>query len=216
MDAERAATENAESVVDSLRERKQRRTKNDIVRAALELFAQHGYDAVTVTDIARRAEVGRTTFFRYFPDKPDVLFADEADLNILLAAAMDRAARPLGPLGGSLRDAVQVMRAGVLALADGLARQAIASPVRHELVTSHPQLEACTWANQRAYIATATGELMRHGADKETAALAAHLATGCYGQAQAEAVNEPQRLSELTARAFDRLRELGANAPVAS
>lgn len=213
MDAEHGATRNVQAATDSLRARKQSRTRHDIVEAALELFARHGFDAVTVTDIARRAEIGRTTFFRYFPDKQDVLFADEADLNTLLAAAMDDAAAPLGPLGGSLRDCIRVTRAGVLALADALARQAIASPTRHELVTGHPQLEACTWDRQRAYIETATRELVRHGADEGTAGLAAHVATGCYGQARAEAVDEPRRLPEATARAFERLDELGCTTP---
>jgi AcrR family transcriptional regulator len=214
VDAEDIVTRKSLGAADSLRERKQWRTRNDIVSAAMELFAQHGYDAVTVTDIARRAEVGRTTFFRYFPDKQDVLFADEADLHVLLAAAMERAAGPLGPLDRSLSAAVHVVRAGTLALADALAHQALANPARHALVTSHPQLEACTWTKQRAYIATATRELVRHGADEDTAALAAHLATACYGQAQAESVNEPQRLPEVTARAFDRLGELGSATPV--
>lgn len=210
MDAEQVASPSAQATVGSLRERKHSRTRQEIVEAALGLFARHGFDAVTVTDIARRAEVGRTTFFRYFPDKQDVLFADEADLNTLLAGAMDGAAAPFGPLGDSLRDCVGVTRAGLLALADAVARQAIASPARHGIVTGHPQLEASAWSRQRAYIETATRELVRHGADEGTAGLAAHVATGCYGQARAESGDEPQRLPEATTRAFERLNGLSS------
>ncbi|MEK8169354.1 helix-turn-helix domain-containing protein [Streptomyces sp. M19] len=44
-------------------------------RAALELYLEHGYDSVTVTDIAERAGLTRRSYFRYFPDKREVLFA---------------------------------------------------------------------------------------------------------------------------------------------
>jgi Bacterial regulatory proteins, tetR family len=42
-----------------------------VIQAAQELFLERGFDGVSVGDIAERAEVGRTTFFRHFGDKPD-------------------------------------------------------------------------------------------------------------------------------------------------
>lgn len=54
--------------------------KDRIVGAAFELFAERGYDATTVDDIAERAGVGRTTFFRTFRAKEDVIFPDHDDL----------------------------------------------------------------------------------------------------------------------------------------
>jgi AcrR family transcriptional regulator len=45
--------------------------------AALELFAEHGYEATTVDQIAERAEVSKATFFRYFATKGEVIFTSE-------------------------------------------------------------------------------------------------------------------------------------------
>jgi AcrR family transcriptional regulator len=51
-----------------------------LVTAAFELFATEGYDATTVDDIAARAGVGRTTFFRAFKSKDEVVFPDHTRL----------------------------------------------------------------------------------------------------------------------------------------
>jgi AcrR family transcriptional regulator len=65
-------------------------SRHRLVGAALELFTQHGYAAVTVDDIASRAGLSSRTFFRYFPDKEEVLFADDDDLlPALLASIVD-------------------------------------------------------------------------------------------------------------------------------
>ena len=55
------------------RERKRTETRERIFRAAMELFAQHGFLATTVEDITEAADVGKGTFFNYFPSKEHVL-----------------------------------------------------------------------------------------------------------------------------------------------
>src|ERR1700684_3189808 len=51
-------------------------SRDSLARAAFTLFAECGYEQTTVDDITERAGVGRTTFFRHYRSKEDVIFPD--------------------------------------------------------------------------------------------------------------------------------------------
>lgn len=57
----------------SRRERKKEETRRRIFEAAIELFRSKGFEATTVDEITEKADVGRGTFFNYFPKKESVL-----------------------------------------------------------------------------------------------------------------------------------------------
>ncbi|MGW2293482.1 TetR family transcriptional regulator [Streptomyces violaceorubidus] len=57
-----------------LRELKKRRTRDLLLRSALELFTERGYEETTVDDIAEAADVSQRTFFRYFASKEEAAF----------------------------------------------------------------------------------------------------------------------------------------------
>ena len=76
-----------------------------MVLAAADLFAEQGYDATTVAQIAERAGVTKSTFFRHFPDKREVLFAgQEAHARLLAegAASAPDGATPLEAVAAAL------------------------------------------------------------------------------------------------------------------
>lgn len=74
-----------------LRERKKQRTRELIADTALQLFLERGFDAVTVAEVARAAEVDAKTIYNYFPSKPDLVYQRlEAFETDLLSAVRER------------------------------------------------------------------------------------------------------------------------------
>jgi AcrR family transcriptional regulator len=75
-----------------LRERKKQATRERISAAAAQLFAERGFDAVTVADVARAADVSVGTVFNYFPTKEDLFYSRMEDFeSALLESVRERA-----------------------------------------------------------------------------------------------------------------------------
>jgi AcrR family transcriptional regulator len=87
----------SETATEGLRERKKRQMRATIAAAAMELFQARGFDAVTIADIARAADVSEKTIFNYFPAKEDLVFREGGERR----AALIRAIRERAP-GDSL------------------------------------------------------------------------------------------------------------------
>ncbi len=74
-----------------LRERKKERTRRQIAESARILFAERGFDTVTVAEVAAAAEVSEATVFNYFPTKEDLFYSGlEAFESMLLDAVRER------------------------------------------------------------------------------------------------------------------------------
>ncbi len=190
----------------SLRERKQQRAREQIIDAAYQLFAEHGFAAVTVADIAERAEVGRTTFFRHFGDKQEVVFADEQGFLDGLAQRQHDGERP-----GDLRAALRQLRPLAVAIcAQITARDPRRYTQRERLIELNPELHDRN-ARKLRRMAEAAEQLLRaRGADAELAALAAEVALACVRAGRHSAGTDPDALVPAVGRAFDRLDRLGA------
>ncbi|QKW22507.1 TetR/AcrR family transcriptional regulator [Kitasatospora sp. NA04385] len=72
-----------------LRETKKQQTRTAIADTALPLFLAHGFDRVTVAEIARHAGVSTNTVFNYFPAKEDLFFDRQDEVERHLAALVD-------------------------------------------------------------------------------------------------------------------------------
>ncbi|WP_409184709.1 TetR/AcrR family transcriptional regulator [Amycolatopsis sp. VS8301801F10] len=73
-------------------------TTQRLVVAAVDLFTEQGYDATTVAQIAERAGVTKSTFFRHFSDKRELLVAGQETLSRLLAEGIAEAPSEASPL----------------------------------------------------------------------------------------------------------------------
>ncbi|HTF53342.1 MAG TPA: TetR family transcriptional regulator, partial [Pseudonocardia sp.] len=111
---------------------------------ALELFAERGFDAVTVNDIANRADVDPSTFFRHFGSKEAVIFSDLGDWTGRLGDAL-RAQPTDVPLLETMRMGIKDLVAMLMVDVDNERRRA-------ELIESSPSVRAQGLAVREALI----------------------------------------------------------------
>ncbi|WP_433272733.1 TetR/AcrR family transcriptional regulator [Pseudonocardia xinjiangensis] len=150
-----------------------------LVMAAVDLFTEQGYDATTVAQIAERAGVTKSTFFRHFPDKRELLVAGQETLSRLLAEGIAEAPADAGPLE---------------AVAAGLERASTAmGPMSREIA---PRLKAAVAASAElqerdalksvSLAAAMTAALLARGVPDPTAALASELGVLAFKRGYAE------------------------------
>jgi AcrR family transcriptional regulator len=151
-------TQESAAPVEGLRERHRKRTAAELEEAALTLFSERGFDAVTIDDIAAAADVSRRTFFRYFASKEDVILSDHPRRLDELQAALNRQAVDEPPL--------TALRHAILSLANRFEEQRDHMLRRFQLVTTTPALEARSLCLQRNWETAVTGMLAeRMGVD---------------------------------------------------
>lgn len=134
---------------DSLRQRKKRRTFTTASRASVELVAERGIQAVKVDDICERAEISRSTFFRYF-DSKESCFVAGVNQGRLAAVVAALKARPAS------EDAFTALCGTFLSLSGDWRRQRgflhLEARIRTEVpaVQAHASAEYLAWENALA------------------------------------------------------------------
>jgi AcrR family transcriptional regulator len=150
-----------------------------LIVAAVDLFFEQGYDATTVAQIAERAGITKSTFFRHFPDKRELLVAGQETLSRLLVEGIAAAPLDATPLA---------------AVADGLKRASSEmGPMNRKL---GPRLKAAVAASAElqerdalksvGLAAAMTGALIARGVPAAAAHLAAELGVLAFKQGYAK------------------------------
>jgi AcrR family transcriptional regulator len=136
--------------------------------AALDLFAERGYENTTVIEIAERAGLTKSTFFRHFPDKREVLFGDGTMDRLLVdgIAAAPVEATPLGAVAHAL-DAVG-REAFTLARREFVVR-------RRAVIAANPELREREALKGLGLTASMTEALKQRGVAELTSCVAAEL-----------------------------------------
>ncbi|MFI6423451.1 TetR family transcriptional regulator [Promicromonospora sp. NPDC050880] len=148
-----------------------------LTEAALDLYLERGYDTVTVSDIAERAGLTRRTYFRYFPDKREVLFAGAERLPDAVRAAV-LAADPDAPPFAAALDALGRVGAQVATLVDhGHAAR------RRVVIDASPELQERERTKAAGVVAAIEEALLERGAEPGTAALVAQVGAATLGLA---------------------------------
>lgn len=144
-----------------LRERKKQQTRRLLAETAQRLFAERGFDAVTVVDIAHEADVSPGTVFNYFPTKESLFYEGMVVFEAALVEAVR--SRPAGQTPAAAFRRVMLDGSERLALDEAAALIAEAARV----VAASPALQA----REREVVADATAALA--GALREEGAYAA-------------------------------------------
>jgi AcrR family transcriptional regulator len=144
----------------------ERSVRERLVAAAFELFEEQGYESTTVDEIAVRAAVSRSTFFRNFGSKEDVIFPEHA---ALLARIEQR-------LATSQHDsrAIAVADAARLVLAHYLSEGELAR-ARYRLTSTVVTLRSRELASLRQYELLFASHLRRWWAEEPDGSLRAEL-----------------------------------------
>ena len=162
-----------------LRDRKRQQTWGLIAQTARRLFKERSFDAVTVDDIARAADVSRKTVFNYFPSKEDLLFSGMEVYEAQLLEAI-RARKPGESILTAFMGFVTEPR-GLLAAEDPDAGERLAALSR--LIAGSPRLlarEQQIYAGYAAALAALISDETRARADDVTPWIAANAMIGVH------------------------------------
>ena len=152
--------------------------------AAMELYERDGFEQTTVAAVAERAGLTERTFFRYFPDKREVLFSNENELRARLMAAVVAIAADR-----SIRDAIM---AGLDAVANELQPRREELRRREEIVALHAELRERELIKLASWTAALDEALrVRGGVTEMTAKLAASIAIAVFAIATQRWIAEP-------------------------
>ena len=174
-------------------------------RAALELFREQGFAATTVPQITARAGLTTRTFFRYFPDKREVLFAGEDEIPQRVADVMAEAPAELDPM--------EVIDYALTRIAERFFEGAFDYlRARQSVIDADEGLRERETSKFTVIAAAGRDGFRRRGVDELTSTLAAEVAVTALRVAILRWLSEPRarRLAEVVTETLGALQALAA------
>jgi AcrR family transcriptional regulator len=175
-----------------------------LMSAAITLFAEQGYEATTVAEIAERAGLTKRTFFRYFSDKREVLFSGSSELERLWLGAVVAAPHQATPLA--------MVTAGLDPVAAMFVDRHSFARVRAEIIESNPELQERELIKLQNLAGSIKGALVDRGVSANVAILAAQAGMTVFQVAFAAWVeqDDPTAFRRLMAESLEELRSVTA------
>lgn len=173
-------------------------------KAALALFGERGYAQTTVAEIAARAGLTERTFFRYFSDKREVLFAGGDALGQQLSDAVDSAPSSLSPIDAVAR--------AILSTADYFEERKHEARKRQAVVAENAELQERERIKLASLASALADGLRRRGAGEPAARLAADMGMSVFRIALGRWIHEPhdRTLAAIMRESFDQLKLVSA------
>ena len=175
-----------------------------LVVAAITLFAEQGYQATTVSEIAERAGLTQRTFFRYFSDKREVLFSGSGELGRLWLEAVAAAPPEATPLA--------VVTAGLDPVAEMFVERHDFARTRAEIIEANPELKERELIKLQTLAGAIEAALIERGVSASAAILAAQAGVTVFHVAFASWVrqNDPTAFRRLMDESLEELRSVTA------
>jgi AcrR family transcriptional regulator len=171
-------------------------------QAALQLYHDRGFEQTTVAEIAECAGLTERTFFRYFADKPEVLFSGAALLQELMVTALAEAPETASPL--------EAAAAALDAAARLIQERHEFSRQRQAIISAHPELQERELKKMASLADALADALRRRGVGDPAAGLTAEMAIAVFRLAfERWLANDNQRpLPQLMRDYLDELKAL--------
>jgi AcrR family transcriptional regulator len=170
-----------------------------LAQAALQLYAQQGFEQTTAAEIASAAGLTERTFFRHYADKREVLFYGTDSVRDLLVSAIADA-----PAAATAMDAVSAALLAAGALIEEFPEGA---RLRYGVVSANSELRERDLSKLSELAAAMAGALRERGVGEPAASLAAETGIAIYRVAFARWLSEPGQ-PDLPALLQESLREL--------
>ncbi|MGH9047028.1 MAG: TetR family transcriptional regulator [Acidimicrobiales bacterium] len=175
-----------------------------LIKAAITLFAEQGYDETTVAEIAESAGLTKRTFFRYFADKREVLFNGSNELMERWGKGVETAPLDASPMAS--------VKAGLSEVAELFADRHPFARMRSQIIAANPELQERELIKLQSLAEAVAAVLRERGVSHNAAVLAAQSGVTVFHVAFARWVHQddPKAFRRLMEESLEELRSVTA------